>query len=151
MKPLLHTTPSGDSHCPKQTLDIHSLGDAVRHYFTTALADSTHKTYRTSKQRYCKFCVTFSLKPFPTTENMLCYFVACLGQQGLAHSTIKHYFDVKAVDSGTVSYFACQIPTLPSTIASCLHSAGACPPHWVFQGFVALGLTHPCLRHLKWL
>ena len=24
-------------------------------------------------------------------------------------------------------------------IASCLHLDGACPPHWVFQGFVALG------------
>ena len=24
-------------------------------------------------------------------------------------------------------------------IASCLHLGGACPPHWVFQGFVALG------------
>ena len=24
-------------------------------------------------------------------------------------------------------------------IALCLHLGGACPPHWVFQGFVALG------------
>ena len=30
----------------------------------------------------------------------------------------------------------CQIPTLPSMIASCLHLGGAA---WVFQGFVVLG------------
>ena len=35
--------------------------------------------------------------------------------------------------------FSCQIPTLPITIASYLHLGRACPPHWVFQGFVALG------------
>ena len=53
-------------------------------------------------------------------------------------------------------------------IASYLHLGGACPPHWVFQGFVVLGpvsggnsgwgggvgggITHPRLQHLvKWL
>ena len=38
----------------------------------------------------------------------------------------------------SVSYFSCQIPTLPITIALYLHLGGACPPHWVFQGFVVL-------------
>ena len=28
---------------------------------------------------------------------------------------------------------------MPSMIALCLHLGGVCPPHWVFQGFVALG------------
>ena len=56
-----------------------------------ALSDSTHKSYRTAEQWFLKFCSDFALRPFPVTENILCYFVACLGQQGLAHSTIKSY------------------------------------------------------------
>ena len=56
----------------------------------------------------------------------------------------------------------CQIPTLPITIASHLHLGRACTPHWVIQGFVALGqvsggnggkggLTYPRLQHwVKW-
>ena len=48
-------------------------------------------------------------------------------------------------------------------IASYLHLGRACPPHWVIQGFVALGqvsggnggrggLTHPRLQHwVKWI
>ena len=48
----------------------------------------------------------------------------------------------KAVNPGeSVSYFSCQIPTLPITIASYLHLGRACSPHWVFQGFVVLGLV----------
>ena len=31
------------------------------------------------------------MRPLPTTEATLCYFVACLGQQCLAHSTIRTY------------------------------------------------------------
>ena len=61
---------------------------------------------------------------------------------------------------------SCQIPTLPITIAWYLYLGGACPPpHWVFQGFVAVGqvsggnkerggggLTHLHLQHwVKWL
>ena len=41
---------------------------------------------------------------------------------------------IKAVDSR--SPFLAKFPTLPSTIASCLHLGGACLG---LQGFVALG------------
>ena len=30
---------------------------------------------------------SFRLQPLPSSEALLCYFVACLGQQGLTHST----------------------------------------------------------------
>lgn len=33
----------------------------------------------------------FSLKPFPVSEAVLCYYVACLGQDGLASTSIKTY------------------------------------------------------------
>lgn len=36
-------------------------------------------------------CATYNVEPFPVSESLLCYFVASLGQQGLAPSTIKTY------------------------------------------------------------
>ena len=52
---------------------------------------STHKTYQVAERRYLTFCNSFSLRPLPTSEEILCYFVACLGQQGLAHTSIRTY------------------------------------------------------------
>ena len=72
-------------------MDIHSLDGVVQAYFTAGLTESSHRTYGTAEKRYRKFCQDFSLYPFPTNENILCYFVACLGQQGLALATIKTY------------------------------------------------------------
>lgn len=72
-------------------MDYHSLDDAVQGYFAAALASSTHSTYKTAERRYLSFCSSFHITPLPTTEATLCYFVACLGQQGLAHSTIRTY------------------------------------------------------------
>ena len=40
---------------------------------------------------YLFVAATISLPYLRTTEASLCYFVACLGQQGLAHSTIRTY------------------------------------------------------------
>ena len=72
-------------------MDIHQLDDAVRRYFAAALARSTHKTYAAAERRYLNFCKDFNLIPLPVSESTLCYFVACLGQQGLAHSSISTY------------------------------------------------------------
>ena len=72
-------------------MDIHQLDDAVRRYFAAALARSTHKTYAAAERRYLNFCKDFNLIPLPVPESTLCYFVACLGQQGLAHSSISTY------------------------------------------------------------
>ena len=72
-------------------IDYHSLDNAVQGYFAAALAPSTHSTYKTAERRYLSFCSNFHITPLPTTEASLCYFVACLGQQGLAHSTIHTY------------------------------------------------------------
>ena len=52
---------------------------------------ATHKTYHVAERRYLTFCNSFSLRPLPTSEAILCYFVACLGQQGLAHTSIRTY------------------------------------------------------------
>ena len=60
-------------------------------YFTSALAHSSHKTYKAAANKYLSFCNSFHLSPLPISEATLCYFLACLGQQGLAHSTIRTY------------------------------------------------------------
>ena len=75
----------------KSHMDIHQLDAALHRYFAAALASSTHKTYAAAERRYLNFCKDFNLLPLPTSKSTLCYFVACLGQQGLAHSTISPY------------------------------------------------------------
>ena len=52
---------------------------------------SSHKAYRAAENKYLTFCNNFILQPLPSTEALLCYFVACLGWHGLAHSTICTY------------------------------------------------------------
>ena len=72
-------------------MDLHLLDPAIRLYFSSALAVSSYKTYKAAENKYLSFCNNFSLQPLPCTEATLCYFVACLGQQGLAHSSIRTY------------------------------------------------------------
>ena len=67
------------------------MDEAVRRYYSAALTASTHKTYKSAERRYLQFCSMFNIKPLPTTEAVLCYYVACLGQEGLSHATIKTY------------------------------------------------------------
>ena len=67
------------------------MDQAVWKYYTAALTPATHRTYKAAERKYLTFCVNFSLSPIPTSENILCYFAACLGQEGLASSTIRTY------------------------------------------------------------
>ena len=69
-------------------MDIHRLDQAVQQYYAAALTSSTHKTYTAAERKYLSFCTEFSITPIPTSENVLCYFAACMGQQGLAASSI---------------------------------------------------------------
>ena len=55
------------------------------------MSESSHKTYQVTERRYLAFCRDFALPPLPTTENILCYYVACLGQQGPSHTSIRTY------------------------------------------------------------
>ena len=68
-------------------MDMQELDQAVQRYFAAGLAPATHKTYQSAEHRYLEFCGSFSLVPLPTSESILCYFAACLGQQGLALRT----------------------------------------------------------------
>ena len=76
---------------PSQRLDIHRLDQAVLRYYQAALTPSTHKTYKPAENRYLTFCNNFSLSLLLASENILCYFAACLGHEGLAYSSIRTY------------------------------------------------------------
>ena len=72
-------------------MDLQELDQAVQKYFAAGIMPATHKTYLAAERRYLDFCHSFSLVPLPTSEATLCYFAACLGQQGLADTSIKTY------------------------------------------------------------
>ena len=44
--------------------------------------------HKVAKCRYVAFCESFGITPLSISEGILCYCVACLCQQGLAHSSI---------------------------------------------------------------
>ena len=67
------------------------MDQAVLRYYEAALTSSTHKTYKSAGNKYLSFCNQFSILPIPTSESTLCYFAACLAQEGFAHSTIRTY------------------------------------------------------------
>ena len=49
------------------------------------------RSYSSSDRRYTEFCKQNRIQPYPSTEIILCQFVAYLGQQYLKHKTIKSY------------------------------------------------------------
>ena len=73
----------------EDNMDIHVLDQAIQKYFVAALAPSTHETHQVTEHRY--IMIPFKSSAIPTFEATLCYFVACFGQQGLAHSSILTY------------------------------------------------------------
>ena len=60
-------------------------------YFTNGLAESTRKAYGSGKKRYFDFCKAKQVIPIPTSEAVLCQFIAQLANEKLAHTTIKTY------------------------------------------------------------
>ena len=72
-------------------MPVSQLDAAVQKYYMAGLAPSTHKTNQSAERSYLGFCASFSIIPLPTSETTLCYFVACLGQQGLAEASIRTY------------------------------------------------------------
>ena len=73
-------------------LDIALLEQQVQHYLQSALSKNTMRSYTSSHRRYTSFCSTSgTTRPFPTSESILCQFVAYLAQQHLKHQTIKCY------------------------------------------------------------
>ena len=60
-------------------------------FLEAGLASSTKKVYAAGWNRYCKFTNLYSISPNPITIEKATLFVAFLGTQGLAVSTIESY------------------------------------------------------------
>ena len=54
-----------------------------------SIADSTCGSYTVYQKLYLHFCEMFLLRPFPVCQVTLCYFVAYLADQNIAHQSIK--------------------------------------------------------------
>jgi len=63
----------------------------VQNLFTSGLAESTRRAYRSGSDRYGRFCQQAGLTPYPTSEDTLLLFIAHLHQSHLAHGTVKSY------------------------------------------------------------
>lgn len=70
---------------------MHKLGESLQNYYLQGLAPSTQKTYKSAKVRYLAFCNKAITPPLPLSENVLCFYVSFLADEGLAHATIKSY------------------------------------------------------------
>ena len=72
-------------------LDLSHLDSTVQFFCVKGLATTTHRSYQSGLNRFCRFCIEHNVDHFPVSESLLCYFVASLGRQRLAPSTIKTY------------------------------------------------------------
>ena len=63
----------------------------MEHYFQSALAPNSQRTYTSAQQRYIRFCTAVGLAPLPATEHQLCRYASFLASENLVHSTIKGY------------------------------------------------------------
>ena len=78
-------------YCLSSGSIVSQLDSAVQRFFNAGLTALFHKTYQAAECRNMNFCINFALQPLPTSEVTLCYFLACLGQQGLSDSSIRTY------------------------------------------------------------
>ena len=72
-------------------LDIATLDFAVEQYFSAGLAPSTRRVYEAGSKKYLGFCEQLHYNPIPTSEQLLCKFVAYLATKDISATTIKVY------------------------------------------------------------
>ena len=69
-------------------MDILSLEGDIQRFLEAGVAKSTMNTYKAAWSRYQKFTSQFHLTPHPITGEKVTSFIAHVGAQGLAASTI---------------------------------------------------------------
>lgn len=74
---------------------MHKLGKSLQSYYLQGLAKSTQKTYTSAKSRFLTFCSQACTSPLPLSENVLCFYVSYLADEGLAHATIKSLISIR--------------------------------------------------------
>ena len=113
------------------------------------LSAATTNSYGSGVHRYSAFCAKFSLQAFPSSELVLCHFVAFLVHEGISYSTIRLYLcaihHCQLLDGGPDPGFA-SLHRLHYILRGC-HQAlpsSVCPCH--------LPITPTVLRllHQSW-
>ena len=66
-------------------LDIATLDLAVEQYFSAGLAPSTRRVYEAGSKKYLGFCEQLHYNPIPTSEQLLCKFVAYLATNDISY------------------------------------------------------------------
>ena len=73
-------------------MDIPALDPALYYYCSQRIAQTTARTYSVGLRRFENFCARFDIAhPFPVAEQLLCYFVTALANEGLLPATIRTY------------------------------------------------------------
>ena len=94
-RPLPHTSVtqySGPVNGHISHMDISALDPALLFYCSQGVAQTTARTYSVGLGRFYNFCAECDiLQPLPVSEQLLCYFVAALANQGLSPATIRTY------------------------------------------------------------
>ena len=70
------------------------MDDAVEQYFSQGLSRSSQKVYAAGIKRFRDFCLRLKITPVPSTELILCRFVAMLAKDNIAYNSIKVYLAV---------------------------------------------------------
>ena len=78
-------------HRGEARLDVRSLDELVGKLVGKKLANSTSRVYASGQRRYLVFCKAGGFTPVPTSEALLCRFVAQLQKDGLKHRSMKVY------------------------------------------------------------
>ena len=85
------------------------------------LTPSTKRVYQSAQKHFLEFCTAANLTPLPLSEDLLCYYVAFLGKQGLKHSSINSY--LSSICHMQISYdledrFTVSMPRLEQVVKS---------------------------------
>ncbi len=87
----------------------------MERYRASSIADSTGRVYGSAQARYERFCRAAQARPWPTSERLLCRFVARLADESVCAATIKCY--LAAIRHGHIAKGwgdpeICQMPRL---------------------------------------
>ncbi len=72
-------------------MDVRGLDEAVERLVGDSLAQSTRKAYAVGWRCFMKFCSEVGREPLPASEELLCWFVACLHERGVKSGTCRSY------------------------------------------------------------
>ena len=123
---------NGPANPSTPRLNIAQLVPVVQGLFTAGLAESTHKTYQASGNRYSKFCQQANLTPHTASEEVLLLFITSLYREKLSHSTINSYLAALRYRHGQPSYpFHAPggVPTEGGVKDTAAHSLTPQPPN----------------------